>query len=149
MHRDPGEGEAEEDGSDGGSKSEGPAPFPGNISPRTLWDLKRALIVKISHIGGHKYTGNVIVSELAPFVLVNIRQASIALAPSPAWIAILNGLRTYTPPSLTSQRLPSSTSGVSKIRSHGFPIYSVVRCLVFCIHRSNFRYLCQHLIFYL
>ena len=41
----------------------GPAQFPGNISPRMLWNLKRALILKNSHIGGHKYAGNVIVSE--------------------------------------------------------------------------------------
>lgn len=40
----------------------GPAPFPGNISPRMLWDLKRALVLKNSHIGGHKYSGNVVVS---------------------------------------------------------------------------------------
>jgi len=40
----------------------GPAQFPGNISPRMLWDLKRALVIKNSHIGGHKYAGNVIVS---------------------------------------------------------------------------------------
>ena len=103
VHRDSGEGEAEEDGSDGGSKSKGPAPFPGNISPRTLWDLRRALIVKTSHIGGHKYTGNVIVSEFAPFALANTDQAPSTLAPT--WIAVLNDLRTYTPPSLTSQRL--------------------------------------------
>jgi len=143
VHHDSGEGEAEEDASDGVSKSKGPAPFPGNISPRMLWDLKRALIIKISHIGGHKYTGNVIVSELAPFALANMDQVPSTLAPSPARIAILNGLgRTYTPPlPLTSQRPPSSTSGVAKTRSHEFPIYSVARYLAFRIHRSDFRYL--------
>lgn len=30
---------------------------------------KRALILKTSHIGGHKYAGNVIVSTVAPLVL--------------------------------------------------------------------------------
>jgi len=55
-----GEGEEEED-SDGVPKSKGPAPFPGNISPRKLWDLKRALIIKTSHVGQHKFAGNVII----------------------------------------------------------------------------------------
>jgi len=35
--------------------------FPGGLSPRTLWDLKRVLITKTSHVGGHKYAGNVII----------------------------------------------------------------------------------------
>ena len=58
---DPEEGEGEEDPDDV-PKPKGPAPFPGNISPRMLWDLKRALILKNSHVGGHKFAGNVIVS---------------------------------------------------------------------------------------
>ena len=74
MHRDSGEGE--EDDSDGTPKSKGPTPFPGNISPRMLWDLKRALIVKTSHVGQHKFAGNAIVSELASFdLMVNTDQA--------------------------------------------------------------------------
>ena len=68
-------GEGDEDDSDGVPKSKGPAPFPGNISPRMLWDLKRALIVKTSHVGQHKFAGNVIVSELASFALTITDQA--------------------------------------------------------------------------
>ena len=57
----------EEENSDSVPEPKTPATFPGNISPRTLWDLKRALILKNSHVGGHKYAGNVIVSETLPF----------------------------------------------------------------------------------
>ena len=56
------EQEKEEDPDDV-PEPKGPAQFPGNISPHMLWDLKRALILKNSHIGGHKFAGNVIVSE--------------------------------------------------------------------------------------
>lgn len=59
---DPDPEEGEEEDSDDTPKSNRPAPFPGNISPRMLWDLKRALIIKNSHVGQHKYAGNVIVS---------------------------------------------------------------------------------------
>ena len=62
-----GEGGEEEDADGVPSKSKAPAPFPGNISRRKLWDLKRALIIKSSHIGGHKFAGNVIVSEQPHF----------------------------------------------------------------------------------
>lgn len=55
--------EAGEEEADSISNHEGPAPFPGGLSPRTLWGLKRVLITKTSHIGGHKYSGNVIVSS--------------------------------------------------------------------------------------
>ena len=55
--------EGEEEDSEDVPKPKGPAPFPGNISPRMLWDLKRALIVKTSHVGQHKFAGNVIVSK--------------------------------------------------------------------------------------
>lgn len=59
--------DSEEENSDSVPEPKTPATFPGNISPRTLWDLKRALILKNSHVGGHKYAGNVIVSETLPF----------------------------------------------------------------------------------
>lgn len=52
---------AEEEEADSISKPEGPAPFPGGLSPRTLWGLKRVLITKTSHVGGHKYSGNLII----------------------------------------------------------------------------------------
>lgn len=54
---------SEDEDGDGDPKANGPAPFPGGLSPRMLWGLKRVLITKTSHIGGHKYAGNVIVSE--------------------------------------------------------------------------------------
>ena len=59
---DPEQKEAEEDAS-GVPKLKGPTPFPGGLSPRALWDLKRVLITKTSHMGGHKFAGNVIVSQ--------------------------------------------------------------------------------------
>lgn len=90
-----GEGEEEAD-SDGVPKSKGPAPFPGNISPRKLWDLKRALIIKTSHIGGHKFAGNVIVSEQPLFFCLTKHGAARPFAssrPKPwAWIPILSYL---------------------------------------------------------
>ena len=55
--------EDEEEDTEGVSKAKGPAPFPGGLSPRTLWNLKRVLITKTSHVGGHKFSGNVIVSR--------------------------------------------------------------------------------------
>lgn len=36
---------------------------------RQSTESKRALIVKVSHVGGHKYAGNVIVSVLSPYGL--------------------------------------------------------------------------------
>lgn len=48
---------------------------------------------------------------------------------------------------MTSQRPSSSTIGVTKILSHGFPIYRIARRSIFYIRRSDFRYL-SHLIFY-
>lgn len=76
-----GEGGEEEEDSDGvPSKSKGPAPFPGNISPRKLWDLKRALIIKNSHIGGHKFAGNVIVSEQPRFCYLAIHGIACAFS---------------------------------------------------------------------
>ena len=36
---------------DGIFNSEGPTKFPGDISPRTLWDLKHASILTNFHIG--------------------------------------------------------------------------------------------------
>lgn len=90
VHRNSGEGE--EDDSDGIPQSKGPAPFPGNISPRMLWDLKRALIVKTSHVGQHKFAGNVIVSGLVSFALTN-DVLSASSASFSAWIPILNNLR--------------------------------------------------------
>jgi len=61
VNHDPEEGEEEDP--DGATKPNGPAPFPGGISPHTLWGLKRVLIVKSSHVGQHKFAGNVIVSD--------------------------------------------------------------------------------------
>ena len=52
-----------EEGANGVPKLKGPTPFPGGLSPRALWDLKRVLITKTSHMGGHKFAGNVIVSQ--------------------------------------------------------------------------------------
>ena len=55
--------EAEEGDHGDAFEAKGPAPFPGGLSPRALWDLKRVLIIKVSHVGQHKFAGNVIVSR--------------------------------------------------------------------------------------
>jgi len=73
------QGGTEEGDSDRAPESKEPAPFPGNISPQMLWGLKRVLILKNSHIGGHKYAGNVIVSERFEFSLYQFKLDALSL----------------------------------------------------------------------
>ena len=118
------EEQIKEEDPDGVPEPKGPAQFPGNISPRMLWNLKRALVLKNSHIGGHKYAGNVIVSEhlfldlfwLGPFSL------------SSAWIPILSAMR--------SEHMPPMMSKSSASPSRCYPIRSLQRLGV---HHSDFE----------
>lgn len=55
--------EVEDEGADEVPKANGLTPFPGDLSPRKLWELKRVLIIKTSHFGGHALAGNVVVSQ--------------------------------------------------------------------------------------
>ena len=80
------------------------APF--SDSPRRLWELKRVLITKTSHIGGHKFAGNVIVSqwllETSPPPFISL--GCIArFSPLPPGSIVLQSEENTIPP-LASQR---------------------------------------------